>query len=46
MDAITYTKARKISGIKVMNSVCDDHAPNYNYKTQNSDPVVMMSWGL
>lgn len=41
MDAITYTKARK-NFAKVMNSVCDDHAPIIITR-QNSDPVVMMS---
>ena len=41
MDAITYTKARK-NFAKVMNSVCEDHAPIIITR-QNSEPVVMMS---
>lgn len=41
MDAITYTKARK-NFAKVMNSVCEDHAPIIITR-QNSDPIVMMS---
>jgi antitoxin YefM len=41
MDATTYTQARK-NFAKVMNRVCDDHAPLIITR-QNERPVVMMS---
>ncbi len=41
MDAITYTQARK-NFTKVMNQVCDDHAPVIITR-QSERPVVMMS---
>ena len=41
MDAITYTQARK-NFSKVMNQVCDDHAPVIITR-QSERPVVMMS---
>ena len=41
MDAITYTQARK-NFTKVMNQVCDDHAPIIITR-QSERSVVMMS---
>lgn len=41
MDAITYTQARK-NFTRVMNRVCEDHAPIIITR-QSESPVVMMS---